>query len=232
MTAVLVSVFVWRSKVFGVDAVPGDYFPAGFAGEVASPGLPRAERQRVLDYRPDGTPVLTPDKIRFTDAIAGEIEMPRPAVSLAEAGRLGQDEKWTTPEAVMTYGMRGPVSNGFTETDARWVIETARRHETPEVRGKAITLIAFAVTSREISKNYTYSDETLAEMVRTFESALVSSDPSMRRAALAMCDWAGWAAISDTYLETLSSVVRNGTESDAQRASFALVHTFGVEVEP
>lgn len=227
-----VAILAVRSKLFGLRSAPGDAFPKGFAGRLVEAGSGGEGAMRLLGERDDGTPVFSADIIRYKDAIEGVVEMPRPAVSLAEADRLGHDPAWRTPLAVSVYGMRGPVSAGFTETDARWVIELARRHELSESRAKAITLIAFAVTSRETAGANSYTDASLAEMVRVFESALTGSDEQPRRAALAMSDWPGWAELGGSYLDCLAVVAKGEHSEHSERASYVLRHTFGVETTP
>lgn len=219
----LSAVFVIRSEVFGTRASPGEFFPDGFAGTAVAVG--DAPSQQVLPARPDGTPAFTADPIRFDDTTAGETIIERPAVTLAEADRLGHGDRLRTPEAVMTYAMRGPMSAGFTEADARWLIALHHRHDTPEMRRKALSCIALALLNNHQYDADSWQAGTPGELMAVYEAALLDADPDMQAAALRMSDWDGWAAKSPTFIETLRAVADAGGPN-AQDARRILAHVF------
>ena len=210
-----------RSKFFGTRAKPSDYFPAGFAGELvkAHGGAgPQPASFGVVGVRNDGSLVFTPDTIRFKDRIAGIVELSRPDTVSGDA------------ELIFTYGMRGPVSNGFTDVDAKWVYEISKRNISVEARARAITLIAFAITSTETTNANTFGKETEKLLVERFESALVDGSHAERLAALNMSDWTGWSKASPTFVDSLRRVASGPDEELATKASYILVHTFGLEL--
>lgn len=219
--------FVFRSRLLGTQATPGDYFPEGYAGEyLINPSDQNGQRSKsILGVRDDGTSIYPADPITFEDADGTRIQLDRPPVSVKEAGRLGYTSQLDAATSVITYGMRGPLSAGFTDLDGQWVVELVERHEDPQVRAKGVTLIAFAITSQFEHHAHHFSEETQREMVDAFERALGSPDIEVQRAAVAMSDWEEWAKMSGTFVESLRSVAESGN-TNFERAAYALTHVF------
>lgn len=225
-TAAVLGVFLYQSKWLGFRTSPGDSFPEGYAGEfVDSVGREAQVSVASLPVREDGTVVYPPDPIEFEDAVQGRIRMDRPAVSLKEARRLGYDEDLQTPGAILTYGMRGPLSDGFTNVDANWLMDLVDQHEDPSAKASAVTLVAFVVTAHAEQGLHDIGDRAERALVRTFEIALASPHVEVQRAAVAMSDWKGWAEKSPTFVETLRGVAE-GENANAERARYVLAHTF------
>jgi len=225
---ILLGVFLVQSRFFGTRATAADYFPKGFVGELVD--APASASFQVLEHRDDGTPVFTADVIRFTDAIDGFVEMPRPAVSLAEADRLGHPDNIRTPAALSAYCMRGPVSVGFTDTDGQWIAEVATRHEDPKMQAKAVTMIAFAFVHGVEYNNNSFTNETRQRLVDTYRDALLSADPAVQQSAVAMSDWDHWAKEIPDFTELLRKVA-SSDNPNAERAAYALEQAFGIRLD-
>lgn len=219
----VLGVFLVQSKWLGTQAVPADYYPEGFAGvSVANEG---DVTHAILETRADGTPVFTADPIRFTDRAEGELIIERPAVSLAEADRLGHDESRRSLLAYRTYLMRGPISAGFTDTDAQWLLEVHRRHESAEFRAFAVGFIALALLNNHRYDADSWSSETERQLLNTFEAGLNASDQAVQAAALRQADWDGWAAKSPTFVDSIRQAAA-GEGDNAETARLLLAHVF------
>lgn len=239
----ILGLFGLRSKWFGTAAVPADYYPEGFAGvhvdsitaghdtDLRNAALVAADKtsieyQAIVGERTDGTPIFTRDALRFTDRVEGDIIIERPAVSFAEADRLGHDDSLRTIDALRTYMMRGPTSAGCTETDGRWLLELHHRHESSEHRATAVSWIALALLNNHQYDADSWSGDTRAELLETFESAINSSDPLAQAKALRMAEWDGWAQTSPTFVDSIRQAA-SGTGENADTARTLLVHIFG-----
>jgi hypothetical protein len=228
-TLTLVGLAVLRSGLFEERQAPSSIFPPGFSGTyTASDDEPQFQ---ILGYRDDGTPIFTPDEIRFTDRVDGDQTLVRPAVSLAEADRLGHSDSLRTPLALMVYSNRGPSGRGFTDADAAWAVEMARRHEIPKMRAMAIGNITFAIIGEQEFNTQTYSSKTRQRMIDVVAEALLSDDVETQAAAVAAAEWKGWVEEIPDYIDRLQLVVLSGNKN-AEYAAYALEHTFGVRVNP
>lgn len=224
LVVIVIGLFAFRSKWFGAGASAGAFYPRGFAGESAAE---KGERTHaVVDRRADGTPVFTADPVRFEDTDGSIRTIERPMVTLAEARRQGIDPDSQTATVFTTYIMRGPMSAGFSEADAQWLLETFRRHENAQIRTKAIGFVAFALLNNHEYDADTWTDATESELMSTFESAVAGdAGQDMQAAALRQAEWQGWADFSPTFVESLQGVATGGGPN-AESADTILRHVF------
>lgn len=202
------AVFVLRSPIGGAFAASEVGIPvtAEFTGSRA----PGGEIGGVLTYRADGTPVFSTATLVFTDPVVGEVSLPRPAVSHAEADRLGYSENMKEAGYIYTYIIKGPVERGFSDADAIWLTSIIERHEDPDAQLDAFRGMVFALAGPEAGfKPNTYSKKSRARLIETYEGLLDSANSDLRLAAISSCTIPAFQEEAPGIIETMQRIARD-----------------------